>query len=119
MKIKGRVLLITLVLMLVGIGTASALVYHINDSAKALKEDYQEQIEVYQSEKDFKIKNDVSHLTQMEIKRMQTETQEYLTQKLGQDYQNSLNEKTDEIIATTDEKIEEIKLFIDGLINAN
>ncbi|SER00373.1 hypothetical protein SAMN05216232_3932 [Virgibacillus subterraneus] len=115
---KRKILSITMILLLIGAGTVSALVYHINDAADNLKNEYKEEVEVYQSEKDIKIKNDVSHITQQEIERMQTETRDYLNQRLGDDYQDSLNEKSDEIQKVTDEKIEEIKQYIDELLSA-
>ena len=105
-------------LLLIIVGTVNALVYHINDEAERLKVEYQTQISEYKASKDFKIKNDVSYITEQEIKRMQTETEEYLQMRLGQDYQKALNEKTEEIIRVTDEKIEEIKQYIDELLNA-
>lgn len=115
---KWRVLAITLVILLIGAGVGAALVYHIEDAAAALKETYKQDIEVYQSEKDMKIKNDVSSITQEEIERMEKETREYLQERIGSDYQNALNEKTEEIKKTTDQKIEEIKKYIDELLSA-
>ena len=110
---KTKVILITVVLCLVGAVTAFALVYHIDDAAEALKAEYKDRIDEYKSEKDFKIRNDVSHLTQQEIERMRTETEDYLQNRLGEDYHDALNEKSDEIRKVTAEKIAELKKFID------
>ena len=110
---RNKVLILTVVMCLVGTITAFALVYHVNDAAEALKAEYKDRIDEYKSEKDFKIRNDVSHLTQQEIERMRTETEDYLQMRLGADYQDALNEKSNEIRKVTDEKIEELKRFID------
>lgn len=118
MKLKNKIAVALVTVLLVSIGTVSALVYHIEDASKALKSEYAERIEEYKSTKDFKIKNDVSHLTQEQIERLRTETADYLQLRLNQDYSESLNEKTEEIIRVTDEKIEEIKQYIDELLNA-
>ena len=113
MMTKTKVIALTVALCLVGAVTAFALVYHIDDAAEALKAEYKDRIDEYKSEKDFKIRNDVSHLTQQEIERMRTETEDYLQMRLGADYQDALNEKSNEIRKVTDEKIEELKRFID------
>ncbi|MBS4207504.1 hypothetical protein [Bacillus sp. FJAT-50079] len=115
---KVKILISTVVLFLVGAGVGAALAYHIEDAAAALKGTYQSEIEAYQSGKSEKIKNDVSDLTQGEIERLELETREYLQQQLNSDYQDSLNEKSAEIQRVTDEKIQEIKNYIDGLLSA-
>src|SRR5690554_1292284 len=115
---KNKIAITLLTLLAISVVTVSALVYHVEDEAERLKVVYAEQIEEYKATKDLKIKNDVSHITQEQIERMRTETEEYLQMRLGQDYQDGLNEKADEIIRVTDEKIEEIKQYIDELLNA-
>jgi|SRR5690625_171685 len=114
---KKKVVSILIGLLLIS-GTVSALVYHIEDAAESLKVEYAERIEEHKASKSFKIKNDVSHLTLEQIERMRSETEEYLYMRLGQDYQLALNDETDAIIRLTDEKIEEIKQYIDDLLNA-
>jgi len=99
-------------------GTVGALTYHIVDAAERLKEEYAAEIAEYKSNKDFMIKNDVSHFTQEEIERLENETRSYLDDQINMDYQNSLNEKTVEIIEMTDKKIRELKQYIDELLNA-
>lgn len=117
-QIPLKVLFATLVLIFIGGGISGALVYHINDAAEAAKQEYQQEINQYLSEKDLKIKNDVSNLTQTEIQRLKDETQKYLNEKINQDYQSSLNQKTEEIKKVTDQKIEEIKNYIDELLDS-
>lgn len=114
---KKKVLGIFLVLFFVAASVASALVYHINDAAEVAKVEYKKQIEGYLAERDEKIKNDVSDITQSEINRLRSETSQYLNEKLDQDYQYELNHKTNEIRQVTDQKIEEIKKYIDGLLD--
>ncbi|ANB58127.1 hypothetical protein GFC29_534 [Anoxybacillus sp. B7M1] len=115
-KIPLRVLFITIVLFFVSGGLSGAVVYHMSDAAEAAKKEYQQEINQYLSEKDMKIKNDLSNVTQSEIQRLQDETKKYLNEKLNQDYQQSLNQKTEEIKKVTDQKIEEIKNYIDQLL---
>src|SRR5690625_3741155 len=110
---RNKVLILTVVMCLVGTITAFALVYHVDDAADALKVEYNERIDGDEAEKDVKNEHDVSHLTQQEIERMRTETEDYLQQRLGTDYTDALNEKSDEIRKATDEKIAELKKFID------
>jgi len=114
-KLTVKVLGLTLGASLMFGGVAGALVYHINDAAERLKGEYKAEVEQYNKEKEFKIKNDVSSMTQDEIKRMENETREYLNQRLAIDYQSSLNAKSQEIIVQANVKIEEVKEYIDTL----
>lgn len=118
-KISIKVFVLTILFTLIIGGVAGALVYHVNDAADALKQDIEKQIEQYNEEKNQKIKNDLSHLTQEEIQRMRDEIERYLQEKLSQDYQDELNTKTDEIKNAANQKIEELKKYIDELLKTN
>lgn len=108
-----KVVGITLILTFIVGGAAGALVFHVKDAAEAVKKEYGREIDSYMSERDGKIKNDVQDLTQTEIKRLREETDRYLRDKLNQDYQKELNQKSNEITQVTNQKIEEIKKYID------
>jgi predicted flavoprotein YhiN len=108
-----KILPLLFIFLLVTGGVVGALVYHVNDAADAAKKETDAKIEAYFSNRDEKIKNDVQHLTQTEIQRLKDETNQYLDEKLKQDYQSALNQKSNEIKKVTDQKIEEIKQFID------
>jgi hypothetical protein len=112
-KIFTKVVGMTLILTFIVGGAAGALVFHVNDAAEAVKQEYGSEIESYFSERDEKIKNDVQHLTQTEIQRLRDETNQYLKDKISQDYQKELNKKSNEITQVTNQKIEEIKKYID------
>ena len=114
----SKVVVITVILTFVIGGAAGALVYHVNDAAEVLKKDYESKVSAYFSERDGKIKNDVEGLTQSEIQRLKDETNQYLTSKLNEDYQGELNQKSNEITQVTDQKIEEIKQYIDRLVKS-
>jgi uncharacterized membrane protein len=114
----SKVVVITVILTFVIGGAAGALVYHVNDAADGLKKDYESKVAAYFSERDGKIKNDVEGLTQSEIQRLKDETNQYLTSKLNEDYQGELNQKSNEITQVTDQKIGEIKQYIDELMKS-
>jgi oligoendopeptidase F len=108
-----KVIGITLILTFIVGGAAGALVFHVNDAADAVKKEYGREIDSYMSEREGKIKNDVQDLTQTEIKRLREETDRYLRDKLNQDYQKELNQKSNEITQVTNQKIVENKKYID------
>lgn len=116
---KGRLVVLVTVFFLIGASIGGALVYHINDAAEALKAEYKDRIDDYQKDKELLLRNDTMDITQQQIERMRAETEEYLQQQLNADYNRSLNEKTDEILQITDEKIEEIKRYIDDQLKAD
>lgn len=117
MNLFKKVSVLLVAFVFVAAGVVGGLVYHINDAAEAAKVDYKNQIEAYHSEKDEKIKNDVADFTSSEINRLRSETSQYLNEKLSQDYQVELNQKSAEIKQVTDQKIEEIKKYIDELLD--
>jgi uncharacterized membrane protein len=112
----SKVVVITIILTFVIGGAAGALVYHVNDAAEVLKNEYESKVASYFSERDDKIKNDVQGLTQNEIQRLKDETNQYLNSKLNEDYQSELNQKSNEISQVTDQKIIELKAHIDKLL---
>lgn len=116
---KGRLVVLVTVFFLIGASIGGALVYHINDAAEALKAEYKDRIDDYQKDKELLLRNDTMDITQQQIERMRAETEEYLQQQLNADYNRSLNEKSDEILQITDEKIEEIKRYIDEQLKAD
>lgn len=113
-----KVLVITVTFLFLIGGAAGALVYHVNDAAEVLKKEYESKVASYFSERDGKITNDVQDLTQSEIQRLKDETNEYLNSKLNEDYQSELNQKSNEISQVTDQKIKEIKDYIDQLMKS-
>ncbi|NQD65125.1 hypothetical protein HP456_04250 [Bacillus haikouensis] len=115
-KLFTKVAVITIILTFVIGGAAGALVYHVNDAAKGLKKEYGSKVASYFSERDDKIKNDVQGLTTSEIKRLKDETNQYLNSKISEDYQRELNQKSNEISQATDQKIIEIKDYVDKLM---
>ena len=112
-RLFPKVVVVTLILTFIVGGAAGALVYHVNDAADTIKQEYGSKIKTYLSERDEKIKNDVQDLTQTEIQRLRDETSQYLNEKVNEDYQNELNQKSNEITQVTNQKIEEIKKYID------
>jgi hypothetical protein len=115
-KLFSKVAVITIILTFVIGGAAGALVYHVNDAAEGLKKEYGSKVASYFSERDDKIKNDVQGLTTSEIQRLKDETNQYLNSKLNEDYQSELNQKSNEITQVTDQKIIELKTYIDQLL---
>jgi cell division protein FtsX len=115
----SKIVVIVILITCMVSGVAFALVYHVNDAAEAVKQEYGNEINSYLSERDEKIKNDVQDLTQIEIQRLRDETHQYLNQKINQDYQKELNLKSNEIKEVTNQKIEEIKEYIDLQMRGN
>jgi uncharacterized membrane protein len=115
-KLFSKVAVITIILTFVIGGAAGALVYHVNDAAEGLKKEYGSKVASYFSERDDKIKNDVQGLTTSEIQRLKDETNQYLNSKISEDYQRELNQKSNEISQVTDQKIIEIKDYVDKLM---
>jgi hypothetical protein len=115
-KLFTKVAVITIILTFVIGGAAGALVYHVNDAAEGLKKEYGSKVASYFSERDDKIKNDVQGLTTSEIQRLKDETNQYLNSKISEDYQRELNQKSNEISQVTDQKIIEIKDYVDKLM---
>ncbi|MCA1055319.1 hypothetical protein LCM10_10015 [Rossellomorea aquimaris] len=115
-KLFSKVFIITAICCFIVGGAAGALVYHVNDAAEVLKKEYEAEISSYFSERDMKVKNDVQALTESEIQRLKDETHYYLNEKLNENYQKELNEKSNEITKVTDQKIVEIKSYIDTLL---
>jgi uncharacterized membrane protein len=115
-KLFSKVVVITIILTFVIGGAAGALVYHVNDAAEGLKKEYESKVASYFSERDDKIKNDVQGLTQNEIQRLKDETNQYFNSKLNEDYHSELNQKSNEISQVTDQKIIELKTYIDQLL---
>ncbi|NUH85489.1 hypothetical protein HUN92_17480 [Bacillus firmus] len=117
MKLSIRVGIILCLVTLVFGGAAFALVYHINDAAEAAKKEYAAEVSAYFNERDEKIKHDVENLTVTEIERLKSETSQYLHEKMNADYQKQLNQTSDEVTRVTNQKIKELKDYIDQLIS--
>jgi|SRR5690606_5614446 len=119
MKMKNKLVVAGIVLSvgMFAFGTVlSALVYHVTERKEQIKVMYAEEIDSHFDNLQYRVKLATDPYTQESIERLEAETNNYLHQKLQDNFQSREQEKLDEITDATDSAIEEVKEYIDQYI---